>query len=299
MAIKRQSKVRQAYMKQRKRLMAFQKSAEKRGYIFEQPLVPTQIPSRITQRMVKELEYLTPARIYAKNTTQYVDAVSGVIIPGRVARQIEYSKRNLSRQNLDNFTKRRNQYLHDYGIDMADFSEIPNALRQQMDDAYNATYKKSFTMFPQYEFGEFTQEFDESRYKNLVQERPISPDDDTFIDEYINKDGSPRIKDLDAKALNAFNAFMQDMKEFPLAFWNKLVSYINPIIDKVGKQEFGRALDDMKAEGVTIYDMLVSTFDSGDAFEQFSSSVIQHIPFLDDEQKTALETIMDEESWGE
>lgn len=53
------------YQKQVERIMRFIRRGEKRGYIFEQDIIPPK-PARITAKRVAELKAITPTKLYAR-----------------------------------------------------------------------------------------------------------------------------------------------------------------------------------------------------------------------------------------
>lgn len=76
-----------AYEKQEKRIKQFIRRAEKRGYMFEEGIIP-QRPKRYTQAKVRELEKLTPKELYKHSV--YGGAITeGEEFPGEIGRQFE------------------------------------------------------------------------------------------------------------------------------------------------------------------------------------------------------------------
>ena len=62
---KKKSEIQQEYKKERNRIQRFIKGAEKRGYIFEDNILP-KIPKRITKSSVARLKKLKPDTLYRK-----------------------------------------------------------------------------------------------------------------------------------------------------------------------------------------------------------------------------------------
>lgn len=62
---KKQTEQQRLYAKQVKRIKQFIRRAEKRGYKFEENVIPEQ-PKRITKASVRKLEKLTPEKLYKK-----------------------------------------------------------------------------------------------------------------------------------------------------------------------------------------------------------------------------------------
>lgn len=74
------------YRKQRKRIQSFIRRAEKRGFVFENPLPP--IPKKITEASIRRLSKLTPKALYKK--AKYAsEETSGEIVSGTKGRNIE------------------------------------------------------------------------------------------------------------------------------------------------------------------------------------------------------------------
>lgn len=90
------NKYKKEYMKQRRRIQRFIKSAEKNGFIIPENTLPS-IPKKITQQSVNRLKKITPKSIYEKS--EYVSDLSyGEIVSAnkgkklRRARQAELSR---------------------------------------------------------------------------------------------------------------------------------------------------------------------------------------------------------------
>ena len=77
------------YRKERSRIQRFIKRAEKRGYVFEDNIIPD-IPKNITAGSIRRLQKLTPKELY--NRARKLDYESGEIVPGQVGRDIERSQ---------------------------------------------------------------------------------------------------------------------------------------------------------------------------------------------------------------
>ena len=83
---KKQTPLQREYVKQRNRLKQAIKKAEKRGYIFEDDVLPKQ-PKSITRSSVERLQKIKPKDLYEK--AQYVDKSTGEIVPGREGKYYE------------------------------------------------------------------------------------------------------------------------------------------------------------------------------------------------------------------
>ena len=91
MARKRKRKLsplQQEYRKQRRRVQEFVRRAKKRGYQFEEGIIPN-IPKKITKASVERLKKLTPKKLYEK--AEYVDIETGEIKTPK-QRQLEVRK---------------------------------------------------------------------------------------------------------------------------------------------------------------------------------------------------------------
>lgn len=77
------------YRKERSRIQRFIKRAEKRGYVFEDNVIPD-IPKNITSGSIRMLQKLTPKELY--NRAHKLDYETGEVISGQVGRDIERSQ---------------------------------------------------------------------------------------------------------------------------------------------------------------------------------------------------------------
>ena len=83
---KKLSEAERSYNAQVRRITQFVRRAEKRGYVFNQNVVP-QKPKKITKASVRRLEKITPTKLYKK--AEYVNYETGEVISGTKARKIE------------------------------------------------------------------------------------------------------------------------------------------------------------------------------------------------------------------
>lgn len=86
---KKQTPLQLDYKKQVKRIKQAIRSAEKRGYIVPDNIIPKQ-PKKITRKSVERLNKITTNDIYAKS--EKLDLETGELIPGEVARKQERSE---------------------------------------------------------------------------------------------------------------------------------------------------------------------------------------------------------------
>lgn len=87
---KKPSKTTLEYRKQRKRIQSAIKRLEKRGYVFQEDILP-QIPKKITPASVRRLQKIDIEKIYKKAVK--LDFETGEITPGIVARDKERTER--------------------------------------------------------------------------------------------------------------------------------------------------------------------------------------------------------------
>lgn len=73
---RKQTEAEKLYSKQLKRIKQFIRRAEKRGFIFEEDIIP-QKPKKVTKASVRKLEKLTPEKLYKKSL--YVEESTGEI----------------------------------------------------------------------------------------------------------------------------------------------------------------------------------------------------------------------------
>ena len=78
--------IREQYLKERRRIQRFIRSATKRGYIIPENILPD-IPKRVTRASVSRLKKITPEKIYSKS--QYVSRETGEIKTGKAGRAEE------------------------------------------------------------------------------------------------------------------------------------------------------------------------------------------------------------------
>lgn len=84
----RQSKYLAQYRKERKRIQQFIRRAEKRGYVFEENVLPS-IPKNITKSSVNRLQKLTADVLYQKASK--IDYETGELLTGVKGREVERS----------------------------------------------------------------------------------------------------------------------------------------------------------------------------------------------------------------
>lgn len=77
------------YRKERSRIQRFIKRAEKRGYVFEDNIIPD-IPKNITAGSIRRLQKLTPKELYSR--AHKLDYETGEVVPAQVGRDIERSQ---------------------------------------------------------------------------------------------------------------------------------------------------------------------------------------------------------------
>lgn len=77
------------YNKQVRRIKNFIKRAEKRGYEFNEDILP-KTPKRITKQAIKRLENLKPNQLYAK--AEFLDTSTGEMLKGTKGRKLEWQR---------------------------------------------------------------------------------------------------------------------------------------------------------------------------------------------------------------
>lgn len=77
----------QEYRKQRRRIQQFLRRAEKRGYQFDENVLPDR-PKRITEKAVERLKKLTPERLY-KKSRYGGEATYGEVVKGTKGKELE------------------------------------------------------------------------------------------------------------------------------------------------------------------------------------------------------------------
>lgn len=126
MAKKKLTKMQQEYNKQVKRLKSAMRKAEKRGYIFEDNVIPDK-PKRVTKQFITELKRIKPEHLY--KYAQKVDFETGELIEGKKARKLEkelakqIKKQQRKQQTVDRYTSLSSYEDYDTS-QFPDFSEI-------------------------------------------------------------------------------------------------------------------------------------------------------------------------------
>lgn len=95
----------QAYLKQLNRIKRFYKSAEKRGFRFDEK-ISTELPKRVTKKSLEKITQTKPKQLY--KTASYLDPYSGKLYTGEEGRTIErrsaYYKGKDNIQAIKDFT---------------------------------------------------------------------------------------------------------------------------------------------------------------------------------------------------
>lgn len=133
---KEKSAVRREYDKQRKRVRDFIRRAEKRGYYFDEGILPP-IPKRVTRASVRRLEQLTPDALYKKSI--WVDIETGEFISGRRRREQERSE--VSKRAAETRKANKASAAEFFGASEAEYSE-----KSQTEEYYPNLYENTFDM---------------------------------------------------------------------------------------------------------------------------------------------------------
>lgn len=89
---RRKGKYEDAYAKERKRINQFIRRAEKRGFIFDENILPAK-PKRVRAESVRRLAALTPERLY-KHAIYAGEATQGEVVKGTKGAALERSLRS-------------------------------------------------------------------------------------------------------------------------------------------------------------------------------------------------------------
>lgn len=104
--------IREQYLKERRRIQRFIRSATKRGYIIPENILPD-IPKRVTRASVSRLKKITPEKIYSKS--QYVSRETGEIKTGKAGRAEERKaaskKAAETRRRKEETSKAKKEYI--------------------------------------------------------------------------------------------------------------------------------------------------------------------------------------------
>lgn len=109
---RKQTEAEKLYSKQLKRIKQFIRRAEKRGFIFEENIIP-QRPKKVTKASVRKLERLTPEKLYKKSL--YLEESTGEIEEGQKRRKEErkQSARKAAKTRKERKKQRRNWTFDD------------------------------------------------------------------------------------------------------------------------------------------------------------------------------------------
>lgn len=97
--------IKEQYRKERRRIQQFLRRAEKRGYLFEEDILPP-IPKAITKASVRRLAKLKPDFLYSH--AHYVDPTTGEYMPAQRGR-IEERKRSAYIRKIRNVAKKERE----------------------------------------------------------------------------------------------------------------------------------------------------------------------------------------------
>lgn len=97
--------IREQYLKERRRIHRFIRSATKRGYLIPENILPD-IPKRVTRASVSRLKKITPEKIYSKS--QYVSPETGEIKTGKAGRAEE---RKAASRKAAETRRRKKEYI--------------------------------------------------------------------------------------------------------------------------------------------------------------------------------------------
>ena len=108
----KQTEVEKLYSKQIKRIKQFIRRAEKRGFIFEENIMP-QKPKKVTKASVRKLEKLTPEKLYKKSL--YLEESTGEIeeVQKRRKEERKQSARKAVKTRKERQKARRNWTFED------------------------------------------------------------------------------------------------------------------------------------------------------------------------------------------
>lgn len=111
------------YAKQVNRIKQAIRRAEKRGYMFDEIIVP-QTPKRVTKKSIQTLKEITPEKLYAK--AHFLDTTTGEVLSGQEGRKLERQRSAEKAKQTRNKKKNKHQtpYTPDYEPYYPGFSEM-------------------------------------------------------------------------------------------------------------------------------------------------------------------------------
>ena len=133
---KKLTPMQEAYKKEQNRIKNFIRRAEKRGYHFEEGLIP-EMPKRVTQKALEDIKRINQYKLY-KHSEHYYEE-SGLHTPGRERRKFE---RSMSAERA-NITRGVNKLIRDYGYDKSEAREIYWKKVKEKRERENDAYAKS------------------------------------------------------------------------------------------------------------------------------------------------------------
>lgn len=110
MVINKKVLLEQEYNKQLKRIKQFIRRATKRGYIFEENIIPKK-PKKITQASVNRLKNITPAKLYQKSKA--FSPFENKVVKGTEVRKQE-RKASAKKAAQTRLNRIRNKFYNDY-----------------------------------------------------------------------------------------------------------------------------------------------------------------------------------------
>lgn len=259
--------LKQQYMKERRRVQRFIKAAEKRGYIFDQGIVPA-IPKRITDASIRRLKKLTPAYLYGKS--QYVDKSTGEIISGKRGRERERSKA----AKKGNILKR-----------------IKNRVKKLIEDIKAGKLTKK-AVFKDEKPKDFT---------GGVEKPKTPPEWDPYSDnepDFEPPPARPQNTNDIGVAQTIISNYRYHLRTFNELFATLMENWLNEVILKYGIIETAKTLE-AAAEAGIIVTWKIAYKDSERL--QYISSVMEFLPDLDEETRQAIWDAAqnDEDFWSE
>ena len=149
----KQTPTQKAYYKERKRIQQFLSRARKRGYVFEDNVLPS-IPKNITQASVNRLKNITPKQLYRQSF--YVRPETGEAITGLQGRNLERAasaKKSIETRKQKIISKMIERQLDDMYINELhpwdeDVSELPYSYTQPEVDKWAEIGRRLKDEFP-------------------------------------------------------------------------------------------------------------------------------------------------------
>ena len=168
---KKLTPMQEAYKKEQNRIKNFIRRAEKRGYHFEEGLIP-EMPKRVTQKALEDIKRINQYKLYKHS--EFYRNESDIHEPGRARRQFE---REISAQ-AGAHTRQVNKLMREHGLDRDEANKIYWKQRKEKRQRENNQYAREHGYDSWEDLQEANRKYEHDRELQELQEE---------IDEYTQQ----------------------------------------------------------------------------------------------------------------